>query len=129
MKILQFAFNGGKDNPYLPENITENFVVYTGTHDNNTTLGWYNSSSDWEREHLKQYMPEIKNISWGLIELAMSTKADMCIIQMQDYLDLDAECRVNTPGTCFGNWQWRMTKQPSEELAKSIRQLTELYDR
>lgn len=129
MKILQFAFNGGKDNPYLPENITENFVVYTGTHDNNTTLGWYNSSSDWEKEHLKEYIPEIDNISWDLIKLAMNTKANMCIIQMQDYLYLDAECRINTPGTCFGNWQWRMTKQPSEELAESIRQLTELYNR
>ena len=129
MKILQFAFNGGKDNPYLPENIDENSVVYTGTHDNNTTLGWYNSASDWEKEHLKQYIPEISNVSWDLIRLAMSTKANMCIIQMQDYLYLDAECRVNTPGTCFGNWQWRMTKQPSEELANSIKELTKIYDR
>lgn len=122
MKILQFAFNGGKDNPYLPENISNNYIVYTGTHDNNTTLGWYNNATDWEKEHLKQYIPEIEDVSWDLVELAMSTKADVCIIQMQDYLSLDERCRTNTPGTININWMWRMKEIPYE-LADSIRQL------
>lgn len=129
MKILQFAFNGGKDNPYLPENISENFVVYTGTHDNNTTLGWWNNATDWEKEHLRQYIPEIKDISWDLVELAMSTKANMCIIQMQDYLGLDGDCRINTPGTININWMWRMLKLPSDDLAKRIKELTNKYNR
>lgn len=129
MKILHFAFNGGKDNPYLPENISENFVVYTGTHDNNTTLGWYKEATEWEKEHLKQYIPEIKDISWDLIELAMSTKANTCIIQMQDYLGLDGDCRTNTPGTININWMWRMTEMPDITLANRIKSLTEQYER
>lgn len=129
MKILQFAFNSGKDNPYLPENISENYVVYTGTHDNNTTLGWYKNASEWEKEHLKQYIPNIIDVCWDLIELAMSTKANLCIIQMQDYLGLDADCRTNTPGTINKNWKWRMTEEPTEDLAKRIKYLTKKYNR
>jgi 4-alpha-glucanotransferase len=129
MKILHFAFNGGKDNPYLPENISENYVVYTGTHDNNTTVGWYNEATEWEKEHLKQYIPEIKDISWDLVELAMSTKANTCIIQMQDYLGLGAEHRVNTPGTININWMWMMTEMPDKELANRIRSITKQYNR
>lgn len=123
MKILQFAFNGGKDNPYLPENIGKNYIVYTGTHDNNTTLGWYNNASEKEKEQLKQYIPEVTDISWDLTELAMSTKAKICIIQMQDYLSLDEDARTNTPGTINKNWMWRMKEIPSYELACEIKQL------
>ena len=129
MKILHFAFNGGKDNPYLPENISENFVVYTGTHDNNTTHGWYESATDWEKEHLSQYITNITDIGWDLAELAMSTRANMCIIQLQDYLSLGADCRINTPGTCFGNWQWKLNEIPTNEISTRIRQLTERYNR
>jgi 4-alpha-glucanotransferase len=129
MKILQFAFNGGKDNPYLPENISENYVVYTGTHDNNTTLGWYNNATDWEKEHLRQYIPELENVSWDLAELAMSTKANLCIIQMQDYLELDGDCRTNTPGTININWKWKMIELPTIQLAEKIKNLTEKYNR
>lgn len=124
MKIMQFAFNGGKDNPYLPENISENYVVYTGTHDNNTTLGWYNKASDWEKEHLRQYIPNIEDVSWDMINLAMSTKAKLCIIQMQDYLSLDEHARTNTPGTININWMWRMKEIPSYNLSICIKQLT-----
>ena len=129
MKILQFAFNGGKDNPYLPENISENYVVYTGTHDNNTTLGWYNNASDWEKEQLKEYIPHISCVSWDLAELAMSTRANICIIQLQDYLVLDSECRTNTPGTIDINWKWKLTEGLSVDLLNAIKQLTSKYNR
>lgn len=127
MKILQFAFNSGKDNPYLPENISNNYVVYTGTHDNNTTLGWYKNATNWEKEHLRQYISCVNDISWDLIELAMSTKADLCIVQLQDYLGLDSDCRTNTPGTININWKWRMTEELNDDLAKRIKYLTIKY--
>lgn len=129
MKVLQFAFNGGKDNPYLPENINENSIVYTGTHDNNTTIGWYNKATDWEKEQLKQYIPEITDISWNLIELAMSTKAKICIVQMQDYLSLDENARINTPGTVGSNWTWRIDEIPSDDIVDKIKNLVKKYNR
>lgn len=129
MKILQYAFNGGKDNPYLPENISENYVVYTGTHDNNTSLGWYNDTSWWEREHLRQYIPNITDVSWNLADLAMSTRANLCIIQMQDFMNVDSRGRINTPGTCDWNWKWRMYEIPSVHIAWGIRQMVYRHNR
>jgi len=113
MKILQFAFSGEQDNPYLPQNIEENSVVYTGTHDNDTTLGWYAALNDNDRHHLhtmlaqlhgEDYVPNMPN---DLINMALETKANLAIIPMQDILGLDTTHRMNTPGTTEGNWHWR----------------------
>jgi len=113
MKILQFAFSGASDNPYLPENISENSVVYTGTHDNDTTLSWYNSLDEYQRGNLHTYLaaahaegyePKMPN---DLIELALASKALLAIVPMQDILQLNGQHRMNTPGTVTGNWHWR----------------------
>ncbi|MDG1445652.1 MAG: 4-alpha-glucanotransferase, partial [Methylophilaceae bacterium] len=93
---------------YLPQNIEENSVVYTGTHDNNTTLGWYAQADEQTKNHLHQYLniyePKMLN---AFIQLAFSTAAKLAIIPMQDILALDGKSRMNTPGTIVGNWAWR----------------------
>jgi 4-alpha-glucanotransferase len=108
MKILQFAFGGDETNPYLPGNIEENSVVYTGTHDNDTTLGWYQQADQAVKDHLHRYLeneqPDMPN---ALIALAFSTEAKLAIVPMQDILNLDGGHRMNTPGTTEGNWAWR----------------------
>ncbi len=109
MKILQFAFGGGDDNPYLPENIDENSVAYTGTHDNDTTLGWYLSAGSEVQQHLQRYLAEPEPaMPQALIELTLSSNAYLAIIPMQDLLGLDSRARMNVPGTVEGNWAWRM---------------------
>lgn len=109
MKILQFAFGGGEDNPYLPQNIDVNSVAYTGTHDNDTTLGWYQSAPDHVRDHLHAYLNHPNPpMPQALIELALDTVSSLAIIPMQDVLGLDGHARMNTPGTVEGNWGWRM---------------------
>ena len=128
MKILHFAFDGGKDNPYLPENISENYIVYSGTHDNNTTIGWYEKASVWEKKQFHSYIGN-GEIHWEMINLAMSTKAKTCIIPIQDYLGLGSEARVNIPGTVGDNWSWRIKEIPSEELACKIKKMTEKNNR
>lgn len=129
MKILHFAFNGGKDNLYLPENITENYIVYTGTHDNNTTVGWYENASEWEKEQFHSYIGD-GEIHWEMIKLAMSTKAETCIIPIQDYLGLGSEARINVPGVVSkNNWSWRLKELPTSELATKIKKVTEEYNR
>jgi 4-alpha-glucanotransferase len=108
MKILQFAFDGSPSNPYLPERIEENSVVYTGTHDNDTSLGWYQTLAENQRLIVNQYFnSEAPDMPNALIELALSTKAKLAIIPMQDILGLDSQHRMNVPGTVEGNWQWR----------------------
>ena len=112
MKILQFAFDGSPDNPYLPAAIPENSVVYTGTHDNDTTLGWFTSLSDEQKQPFYCYMqsdwalnPDQIEMPKALIDLALSSTACLAIIPMQDILHLGGECRMNTPGTTENNWQ------------------------
>ena len=110
MKILQFAFDGSPDNPYLPERITQNSVVYTGTHDNDTTLGWYLSLNDEQRQPLHHYLQieaEAVKMPSALVDMALATQSNLAIIPMQDILALDSACRMNTPGTMENNWQWR----------------------
>jgi 4-alpha-glucanotransferase len=120
MKILQFAFGGDADNPYLPENIDENSVVYTGTHDNDTTLGWYQSLDDGAKAHLHTLLEnEAPNMPQALVKLALSTKANLAIIPMQDILGLDGAHRMNIPGTMGGNWQWRFDWDAFESLDKT----------
>ena len=108
MKILHFAFDGGADNPYLPQNIEPNSVVYTGTHDNDTTLGWYNALDDHQRYHLHAHLDNgTPSMPFALVETALACNANLAIVPMQDLLELDSTHRMNIPGTALGNWQWR----------------------
>ncbi len=112
MKVLQFAFNGEKDNPYLPENIIGNsWVVYSGTHDNPTTLSWWDSLEDKDKDYInEEYFDDTKNPSWNIIEIGMSTQAKLFIAPLQDILNLDDKARFNKPGTVGHNWVWRQEK-------------------
>jgi len=108
MKILQFAFDGSSDNLYLPHNHEKNSVVYTGTHDNDTTLGWFNSLSDHEKHRIYEYLGFSKtSMPFTLIGTAFGSVANLAIVPMQDILELGSEYRMNIPGTCEGNWSWR----------------------
>ena len=108
MSILQFAFDSDCQNPYLPHNHEHNTVVYTGTHDNDTTLGWYTQLSGTKRQYVNEYLGNIaEDMPWPMIRCALASVARMAIIPMQDILMLGSEHRMNTPGTTTGNWRWR----------------------
>ena len=109
MRVLQFGFSGDDKNPHRIENIIENCIVYTGTHDNNTTLGYYNSTNSYEREIIEKINPEYK-IPLNIVKLAMSSKANTVIIPITDYLMLDETARINIPGVPEGNWKFRVKK-------------------
>jgi 4-alpha-glucanotransferase len=112
-RVLQFAFDGDEDNPHLPRNYVPNTVVYTGTHDNATTRGWFEALPDDQRQHLWQYLQRPAGASdeaaWELIRLAWSSVAALAIAPLQDVLNLGAEARMNVPGRAEGNWRWRCT--------------------
>ena len=113
MKILQFAFGGDEHNPYLPANHEKNSVAYTGTHDNDTTLGWFNNAEPHVREHLLRLLQvNADEMPWALIECALASIANMAVIPMQDLLELDSQARFNTPGTVENNWSWRLDAIP-----------------
>lgn len=108
MCILQFAFGNDKNNAYLPHNCDKNSIIYTGTHDNDTTIGWYQTATETEKDHYRRYMNvDGHDAAWDLIRLAMSSPAICAIIPMQDVLNLDSSHRMNTPGTASGNWAFR----------------------
>jgi 4-alpha-glucanotransferase len=110
MRILQFAFGGGADNPYLPHNFVNNTVVYGGTHDNDTAIGWYDSASLHERAFACKYLGcDAKEINWALIHAASQSIADIAIHSFQDVLGLDSDHRMNLPGKAEGYWEWRFT--------------------
>jgi 4-alpha-glucanotransferase len=132
MKVLQFAFGSDPGNAFLPFNYTRNAVVYTGTHDNDTTVGWFNQANDWEKRNLLLYLGCISDegIHWDVIRLALSSIANQAIIPLQDILGLGTEARMNFPSTAEGNWGWRY--QPSlltAELGERLKNLTQLYGR
>ncbi len=131
MKILQFAFGSGPRNPYLPHNHIRESVVYTGTHDNDTTVGWFSSISESEKEAVCRYLGiSGTNISWDLIRAALVSVADSVIIPLQDVLSLGSEARMNTPGTVAGNWSWRYSSTAlNTGLADILLELTEIYGR
>lgn len=132
MKILQFAFGDDADNAYLPHNYTQNSIVYTGTHDNETILGWYKGTDAGTRRSVKRYLNIRGNreIPWHFIRAAFASVADTAVIPMQDYLELDNAARINTPSTLGGNWEWRMLPDTATpELAGRIRELVETYGR
>jgi 4-alpha-glucanotransferase len=108
MKILQFAFDGNSHNPYLPMNYLSNSVVYTGTHDNDTTQGWFAGLGDGEKQRVYDYLGwSSMPMPNALIHTAMASVANLAIIPMQDILGLGSADRMNTPGTTTGNWRWR----------------------
>lgn len=110
MKILQFAFSGDDSNPYLPHNITEDSVVYTGTHDNDTTLGWAQQLDEQTKQYVNSVLGNAQpDMPQALIELALASKANLVIIPMQDILGLDGAHRMNTPGTIENNWHWQFS--------------------
>jgi 4-alpha-glucanotransferase len=132
MKVLQFAFGGGSDNPYLPHNYPHpNCVVYTGTHDNDTTRGWFESISENERQYVRQYLGDTSSgIACALTRLALASIADTAIVPLQDVLDLGSEARMNVPGSVGGSWTWRFrADQLDPAQADSLAELTHIYGR
>lgn len=131
MKILQFAFGGNSDNPYLPGNIEKNCVVYTGTHDNDTSLGWFHSISDAEKKYMYEYLGfPGTTMPYTLVLAALASVANLAIIPMQDILELDSEHRMNIPGTTDGNWKWRFDwDQLKDRHVKQLARAIDIYDR
>lgn len=131
MKVLQFAFSGDASNPYLPFHHDRDSVVYTGTHDNDTTLGWYLSLSEQDRAYVQKYLGHPSEaMPLPLIRCAMSSRSHLAIFPMQDLLGLDGSHRMNVPGTTEGNWTWRFTwDQVWRALPGQLRHLVELYGR
>jgi len=132
MKVLEFAFDSNEENNYLPHTYTPNCVVYSGTHDNDTLIGWMQTAPkycvDFARSYCKMEADEPFN--WGIIRTAYESVSDYCIIQMQDFLGLGSEARINTPSTLGGNWEWRIRKDyASGGLAKKIKDLSKTYNR
>jgi 4-alpha-glucanotransferase len=128
-RVLQFAFDGHADNPYLPHNYVGNTVVYTGTHDNPTTRGWYEDLPEAERGHLGRYGKRGRgtdvDAAQTLLDLAWSSAAALAIAPLQDVLNLGKEARMNQPGSARGNWRWRATDDQLSECAlESLRDLT-----
>jgi 4-alpha-glucanotransferase len=140
MKILQFAFDeaalhasfGDYDrNPFLPHNYTQNFAVYTGTHDNETALGWFDNCSKEERQRAMAYLGcSDREFHWTLIRAAMASVAQMAIIPLQDVLGLGNEARMNHPGTVGSNWRWRyLPGALTKEIAAQLAEMAVLYER
>ncbi len=134
MKVLEFAFGDYQYvSDYLPCLYEKNAVVYLGTHDNATALEWLKAAPAEEAAYIKEYMhlTDAEGMVWGMIRTAMSSVADLCVIQMQDYLGLGAEARMNFPGVLSGkNWTWRMKKGAlTPALAEKIRRMTAMYCR
>ena len=127
MKVLQFAFDSDLKDPFLPKNMDGNCVCYTGTHDNDTTLGWYEKITDKEKILFERLVPKDKSGSpvLSLISFGMKSKARIVIIPLQDYLQLPSSARTNTPGTSRENWQWRYNEDVlTEELVKTIQRIS-----
>lgn len=131
MKIIQFAFDGDPKNPYLPHQHQSDYVVYTGTHDNDCTLAWFESLDDHARQHVLDYLGHpTEAFPWPLIRVALASVANIAILPMQDILALGANNRMNTPGTTEGNWGWRFTwEQVPDGLGARLHHLLGLYNR
>jgi 4-alpha-glucanotransferase len=121
MRVLQFAFDGHSDNPYLPSNYVSNTVVYTGTHDNPTTRGWFEDLSSDQQENIWKYLlgcgTKSREAARALMELAWSSAAALAVAPLQDLLNLGNEARMNVPGHAEGNWRWRSTQEMLSDSA------------
>jgi len=132
MKILHFAFGSDAKNTYLPFNVEANSIIYTGTHDNDTTLGWYQQAPDYERDRLHRYLgcTGPYGIVWDLIRLAMSSVANQAIIPIQDVFSLGSDARMNAPGTAENNWAWRFRGEAlTEDYSNRLQELVYIYGR
>ena len=134
MRVLQFAFDGKADNPYLPHNYVPNTVVYTGTHDNATTHGWYEALNEPERKNVWSYLGRsagaVSEVAPALMRLAWESVAALAIAPLQDVLNLGDEARMNVPGRAEGNWRWRCTEEMlSTRAFESLRDLTRMSGR
>lgn len=131
MRILQFAFGASAEHAFLPHNHRPRAVVYTATHDNDTTLGWWQTTSEQVRDHVRRYFGVSgHDIVWDFIRAALASVASLAIVPMQDVLCLDSRCRMNTPGTSDDNWRWRVRHEAfNQPLAQRLRGLASLYGR
>ena len=131
MRIFQFAFYDDDKHDFLPHNYIRNTVAYTGVHDNNTSVGWFNSSPDHVKQFCLDYIgSNAQDISWDMIRAVWRSIANMTLAPMQDFLRLDSEARMNFPGVETGNWTWRMDVHYQEgNLAKKIHRLNEIFSR
>ena len=131
MKILQFAFEGGPLDPFLPHHYPQNCVVYTGTHDNDTARGWYERVNEEARTFYHRYLDrDGSQVAWDMIRACWASVAVYALAPMQDFLDLDNSGRMNYPGNPSGNWTWRMAEGAiNDELARRIKELNFLYSR
>lgn len=134
MKVLQFAFDSREESDYLPHNYDKNCIVYTGTHDNNTVLGWYKVISKADKQlsidYLNNGLSKPNEVQWDFIRLAMQSVAKTCIVPIQDYLSLGSEARINTPSTLGDNWKWRLREDEiTDSIIKKIYKMTKLYGR
>jgi 4-alpha-glucanotransferase len=134
MRVLQFAFDGKPDNPHLPENYAPNTVVYTATHDNATTRGWYEALSATERQRvwtcLGRSGGDAAEVAPALLRLAWESVAALAVVPLQDVLNLGNEARINVPGRAEGNWRWRCTEQMlSARTFEWLRDLTKASER
>ena len=129
MGVLQFAFDGDPDNAFLPHHLAENMIAYTGTHDNDTTRGWYDSLDDDQRKCVWKYVKRTSGssdeVAWMMIRLAWSSRSALAIAPLQDVLNLGSEARMNSPGVAHGNWQWRCRESLiTESTFGPLRELT-----
>jgi 4-alpha-glucanotransferase len=133
MRVLQFAFDSGPGpkNHFLPHNYVPHSVVYTGTHDNDTTLGWYSTRNERQQDFLAEYLGyEPRDVAWDLIRMAMSSVSAWAVIPMQDLLRLGAEARMNRPSAAYGNWSWRMSADYDRgDIASKLSRMVDLFDR
>ena len=132
MKVIQFAFDSREDSDYLPHNYPQHCVVYTGTHDNDTVMGWMKTAPKDCVRFAKDYLNLTKEegYNWGMMRAAWSSVADMAIVPMQDLLGLYSKARINIPSTTGGNWQWRATpEQIDNKLAKKLHKCMQMYAR
>ncbi len=134
MAVLQFAFGGGADNLYLPHNQRANTVVYPGTHDNDTTRGWYATAGEKTQDHVRRYFRVGGgDVSWDFVRAAYGAVANLAVVSLQDLMNLGSEARFNTPGKSQGNWTWRYRPAQLESLRKNsagyLRELVALYGR
>jgi 4-alpha-glucanotransferase len=130
MKVLHFAFDDGAKNPYLPHNYERRCVAYTGTHDNDTTVGWFGSRSPEEQARVRRYLGDTREIHWDLMRLLYNSVADVAIAPLQDVLGLGTEARMNMPGQPDGNWGWRVRpEQLAPEAAARLKEMVTVYGR
>ena len=131
MKILQFSFSASPEDPFLPHNYSNNCVAYTGTHDNDTTLGWYLSATEKEQDFYRRYLQRSgDNVAWDFIRAVWSSVALFSICPLQDLLNLDTNARMNYPGKPSGNWSWRfLSEQLQHSLSDQLKEINFLYSR